>query len=117
MGTTGAESALETLLSRVPPEVMDSLSEEERIALWQAVNPVTWRKHPINIRITVPGLANNYFLTVVGGVEKRGHERIRRERRVHPLRTAGNILFLLGLGGSFYLVAVMALVAFSFVDL
>ncbi len=108
-----AENALETLLERLPPEVMDSLTDAERLALWQAANPITWRRHPINIRMSVPGLTNRYFLTIVGGVERRGGERVRRERRVHPLRTAGNVLFLLGVGGSFYLVALVALVALS----
>ena len=108
-----ADNALETLLERLPPEVMDSLSDAERLALWQAANPITWRRHPINIRMTVPGLKNRYFLTVVGGVERRSGERIHRERRVHPIRTLGNILFLLGVGGTFYLLAVVGLMLFS----
>ena len=108
-----ADNALETLLERLPPEVMESLSDAERQALWQAANPITWRRHPINIRMTIPGLTRRYFVTVVGGVEQRSPERVRRERRVHPLRTAGNILFLFGLGGSFYLLAVVGLFLFS----
>jgi hypothetical protein len=108
-----SEGALETLLDRLPPHVVESFSAEQRAALWQAAKPVSWRRHPINIRITLPGLRSRYFVTVVGGVEKRSSERIRRERRVFPLRTAGNLLFLLGVGGAFYLAAVMGLFVLS----
>ena len=103
-----ADNTLGSLLERLPPEVLADLTEEERIALWQAANPSTWRRHPINIRLTIPGLGRRYFLTVVGGVERRSTERVRRERRLHRLTSAGNLLFLLGVGGGFYAAAGLA---------
>lgn len=106
-----AEGTLEALLARLPPEVLASLSEDERVALWQAANPSTWRRHPINIRLTIPGLSRRYFLTVVGGPERRSPERIHRERRLHRLLTPGNLMFLLGVGGTFYVVALALLLA------
>jgi len=59
----------------------------------------------------MPG--GRYFLTVVGGRERRSADRRARERRMFPLRTAGNILFLLGLGGAFYLAAALGIVLLS----
>lgn len=108
-----SEGALEMLLDRLPPEVVGSFSEEQRAALWSAAKPVSWRRHPINIRMTIPFVGGRYFITVVGGAEKRTDDRLKRERRSFPLRTAGNILFMLGVGGAFYLTAVLGLVAFS----
>jgi hypothetical protein len=107
------ETALEKLLHQVPPEIMDSLTEEERVEVWQAANPISWRRHPINIRLTVPGFKTRYFLTVVGGPERRSWERIRRERHLHPLRTLGNILFMLGIGASVYLAVIFGFLAFA----
>ncbi|MBX9633989.1 MAG: hypothetical protein K2X44_03325 [Magnetospirillum sp.] len=107
------EGALEMLLDRIPPEVAASFTVAQRAALWTAVKPTSWRRHPINIRLSFPFLTNRYFVTVVGGVEKRAGERLHRERRMFPLRTAGNILFLLGIGGAFYLAAVLGIVLFS----
>ncbi|MCR6629489.1 MAG: hypothetical protein NVV74_05190 [Magnetospirillum sp.] len=107
------DGALETLLDRIPPEVAETFTPTQRAALWNAVKPVSWRRHPVNIRLSFPIIGGRYFLTVVGGPEKRSSERRVRERTMFPLRTAGNILFLLGLGGAFYLAAVLGIVLFS----
>ena len=50
---------------------------------------------------------------MVGGEERRNPDRLRRERHLYPLRTAGNLLFLLGVGGAFYLAAVIGMFVFS----
>jgi len=106
---------LESLLERLPSEVLESFTAEQRAALWQASKPMTWRRHPINLRMTayVPLLGHRTFLTVVGGMEKRERGRVVRERRLYPLRTAGNVLFLLGLGGAFYGAALFGIFMFS----
>lgn len=101
------------LLDRIPPEVVETFSPAQRAALWSAVKPVSWRRHPVNIRLSFPIIGGRFFITVVGGPEKRAGERLSRERRMFPLRTAGNILFLLGIGGAFYLTAVLGIVLFS----
>lgn len=105
--------SFESLLDRVPPDVADSFTPEQRAALWNATKPISWRRHPINIRLSFPLVGGRYFITVVGGAEKRSEERRLRERHMFPLRTLGNILFLLGIGGAFYLAAVLAIVLFS----
>jgi len=104
---------LDELLANIPQPVIDSFTPEQRAALWNAAKPVSWRKHPINIRITFPFVGGRYFVTVVGGLERRGLDRIDRDRKLHPLRTAGNVLFMLGVGGAFYLAAVVGMFAFS----
>ena len=106
---------LETLLDRLPPEVMASFTPDQRAALWQASKPMSWRRHPINLRLSVPvpfaGL--RYFITVVGGTERRSRDRVVRERLAFPLRTAGNLLFLLGIGAAFYVAAIASFFLFS----
>lgn len=104
---------LDMLLDRLPTEVVASFTPEQRAALWNAVKPTSWRRHPIHIRLSFPLVGGNYFLTIVGGSEKRSGERRTRERRMFPLRTFGNILFLLGLGGAFYAVAILGIFVFS----
>lgn len=107
------EASLENLLDRLPPEVVDTLTSDQRAALWSAVKPMSWQRHPINLRLSVGLLGKRWFLTVVGGEEKRGPERLKRERRLYPLQTAGNLLFLLGVGGAFYLAAVLGVMLFA----
>lgn len=111
MSTEGG--ALEMLLDRLPPDVVQSFTEDQRAALWTAVKPTTWRRHPVNIRLTIPLMGDRFFVTVVGGYEKRSSERLARERRMFPMRTAGNILFLMGVGGAFYLAAIVGMMLFS----
>jgi hypothetical protein len=53
---------------------------------------------PINIRLSIPLGFDRFYLTIVGGRERRGRDRQRRERRKHPLWTATNLLFLAAVG-------------------
>lgn len=107
------DGGLEMLLDRLPPDVVASFTDQQRAALWNAVKPASWRRHPINIRLSFPLVSGRYFITVVGGQEKRSGERLTRERRMFPLRNAGNVLFLLGVGGAFYAAAVFGIFVFS----
>ncbi len=60
--------------------------------------------HTVNIRFSIPPLANWYYITLLAGRELRSTERLRQEREKHPLATTVNmiILFTVGfiLGGS-----------------
>jgi hypothetical protein len=109
----GKETDLEAALASLPVEVLEHLTEEQRAALWTAVKPVSWKKQPVNIRFTFPLGSRRYFVTLVSGYERRSTDRLARERLVHPIRTMGNILFMLGVGGAFYLAAVAGIVVFS----
>lgn len=101
------------LLARFPPELLDTLTPEQRAILWNAANSPSWAKHPVNIRLTLPMFGRHMFMTVVAGPERRGGDRVRRERTLHPVRTIANMLFLLGISGAFYLAAVLGIFVFS----
>jgi hypothetical protein len=90
---------LDALMERIPPEVMDSFTPDQRAALAQATSPIRWRHHPINLRVAVPMpfAGRRGFLTIVGGAEKRSPDRVARERDVYPVMTKGNMVFM-GLG-------------------
>lgn len=106
------------LLSQLPDDIVDTFSAEQRAALWTASRAPTWRRYPVNIRWAFGAFGRRYFLTVVGGVDRRNDERRARESRLHPFRTASNLLFLAIAGvvfftGAFFLLAlVSALVEF-----
>ncbi|CCG41628.1 hypothetical protein [Magnetospirillum molischianum] len=107
------EVPLDVLLANVPDEVMKSFTSEQRAALWNAAKPISWRHYPINIRLSFSFFGRRHFITIVGGNERRSPERIHREQSRHPIRTAGNLLFMLGVGGTFYLFAVLGIFLFS----
>ena len=49
-------------------------------------------RYPVNIRLTIPFVTRPLFLTLIIGRERRGPERRRTERLLHPLNTWGNFL-------------------------
>jgi hypothetical protein len=55
-------------------------------------------EHTINVRLTIPLLSDRYYLTILGGKERRNPKRRRDERRKNPLATRWNIAFLAVLG-------------------
>lgn len=97
MSTAEAFAGTGDLLSMLDPEVVDSFTPEQRAALWAASRAISWKRHPVNIRLTVPmPMGPRLFLTVVGGAERRSRSRQWREKRTFPFLTPGNVLFLCG---------------------
>ncbi len=60
--------------------------------------------HPVNIRFSLPFFGRRYFLSIIGGSEKRGLERRAVERQIHPIKTTTNVLFVVGFAIIFYVV-------------
>ena len=94
------------LFERLPESVMDTLSNKQKEAIHEAVENPSWKRPPVNIRLTVPFLKSKFYVTVVGGEEKRNAERRAHERYKYPLRTVANVFFFIGLGTLFYMLAV-----------
>jgi hypothetical protein len=109
MEKSGDSGNIDELLSRLPAEVANSFTPEQRAALRAVGQPITWKRHPVDIRLTLPPLGRRRFLRIVGGWEKRCAARLYRDGRVHPLHTLGNILFLLGIVTVFLLLAALAM--------
>jgi hypothetical protein len=82
------------LLDRLPPEVLDTFTPEQRAALWGAAKPSTWKAHPIDIRLSLPLGFGNLFFAVVSGLERRSRGRVKRDARSHPFLTPANLIFL-----------------------
>ncbi len=99
----------DSLFARLPAWVMDTLTAEQRDAIHQAVCDPSLRYPPINIRFNLPAFGRRYFLTIIGGAERRGAQRRAQERTRHPLRTIANFLFFLFLGGLMYVLSVASL--------
>ena len=64
--------------------------------------------HPVNIRLSLPLGARRYYLTIVGGGEKRGPDRRADDRHHYPLRTAANLAFFLVLAAAVYVAGLFA---------
>ena len=71
-----------------------------------------WKRHPVDIRFSLPFFGGRFYITVLSGPERRDAERRRAERHRYPLRTASNVFFVVGTAAAFY-AAVLVVIAFA----
>lgn len=101
------EVRAELFLRRLPQEVRSSLSREQEQALRTAAAGGAANPHPVDIRISVPTPWGRYYLALFGGREKRSAARRASDRRLRPLATTANVLFI---GGGLALVCFLLLI-------
>ena len=95
--------------ARLPAWVMDTLTAEQRDAIHQAVCDPSLRHPPINIRFSLPAFGRRYFLTIIGGAERRGARRRTQEQTKFPVRTVANFLFFIFLGALIYALSIASI--------
>ena len=101
------------LFARLPPWVIDTMTNEQKEAIHTAVLDSAQAPPPVNIRMTLPFFSHRYYVTILGGEEKRSPGRIAHERHRYPLRTIANVFFFIGLATLFYMVALIGLAIHS----
>ena len=84
------------LFKRLPPWVIDTLTNEQKEAIHAVITDPAWQRHVVNIRVSLPFFKQRFYITVVGGEEKRDAERRAKERHQYPLRTLANAFFIIG---------------------
>lgn len=97
------------LFKRLPPWVMDTLTNEQKAAIHAVITDPAWQRHVVNIRVSLPFFKQRFYITVVGGEEKRDSDRLATERNRYPLRTLANVFFIIGAATVFYAIALIAL--------
>ena len=85
------------IVHRLPESEKGIFTERHLEALRRACASLSWSKHPVDIRLSIPTLFRRYYVAVVAGPERRAPERRSMERQRHPLAGVGNILFIGGL--------------------
>jgi len=105
----------DSLFARLPAWVTDTLTTEQKAAIREAVCDPALRHPPVNIRLSLPVFGRRYFLTVIGGTERRSAERRARESSRHPVRTVSNFLFFVFLGVLIYALSIVSILVHRFV--
>lgn len=82
--------------ARMAPEVANSFSENQRQALATALAP---RRHPVNLRLSVPYGLGRAYLVVLAGQDRRDTLR-HPETAPHPLWSPITLAVLLGVMGT-----------------
>lgn len=107
---------LDKLLSYLPPHIAASLDSQQLDALQQAFHQALQqqtrsRRHPVNLRLSVPFIGSRFYLVVLAGPERRSRERLASDRQLYPIWTPGNLLVILGAtaAGAIALLALLGL--------
>ncbi len=88
------EVRAELFLRRLPQSVRSSLSREQEQALRQAAAGRATDPHPLDIRLSIPTPWGRYYFAAFGGRERRSAARRASDRRLRPLATTANTLFV-----------------------
>ncbi len=103
------------LLDRLPPQVVDTMTPAQIEAIADAAGQAPWDDHAVNIRLTLPLILRRFYVTVVGGNEKRSGDRRDIDRHKYPLRTAANGFFFIGMATLFYTALLVCMAVYSVV--
>ncbi len=90
----GLRREADQFLSSMPGDVAATFSADQCRAISDVLRQRAWRRPKVNIRVSLPLLSRQYFLTLVAGIDRRTAERRTHERLFHPLRTLGNLIFM-----------------------
>lgn len=88
-----SSAALNQFLNRLPPDIADSFSREQLIAIQASLHR---QRHSVDIRLTIPFIWQKFYVVLLVGPERRSTSRLRTERKNYPVWTTANLLFITG---------------------
>lgn len=93
------DAYMHSVLERIDPAVRSSFSHEQLSALKEALSSgKPDKKHPLNIRLTIPLVFASYYLVLFGGRDKRRvTKRVESELRQKTKTASGFVIFLIAL--------------------
>lgn len=92
------DPVFEKLFAQIQPEVKETLTLEQVAAIQRAFGSENWtRRHPLDLRVTLPIPGLRFYIVLLAGEEKRSKQRLQYTKVLYPLWTPSNIIFLLGL--------------------
>lgn len=97
----------ELVLRRLPPDILQGLTQEQVIAIRRAGGFANPRRHPVDARfgMRLPLLGHCYLVVLIGK-ELRSSSRLKSERSLRAADRIGTIVLLL-LGASAFLLAAL----------
>ncbi|MCW5314310.1 hypothetical protein GTQ43_10985 [Nostoc sp. KVJ3] len=86
----------EKLFAEIAPEVANTFTVEQLVAIKRVFTSRTWTRHSLDIRVSVPIPGLRFYLVLLAGSERRSKMRLRSEKDLYPFWTPANIFFLIG---------------------
>ncbi len=90
----GYPSFRRRLLANMPEDVASSFTELQLEMLEHALAGGKWRDHPVDVRLSIPGLGRRFYFVLLAGAERRSAERRKYERVRRPVRIIADMILL-----------------------
>lgn len=103
----------ERIFQRLPAAIADGLTVEQRTAMSAAFAAEPKAAPPVNIRLSTALPFGPWYMNVFAGRERRGSDRLKRDRAAHPLTAFGNVLFVAAGSAIFCVLSAIALLLYS----
>lgn len=91
------DPTFERLFAEISPEVTNTFTVEQLEAIKRGFASCAWRRHSLDIRVSVPIPGLRFYLVLLAGSERRSKVRLHSEKGLYPFWTPVNILFVIGL--------------------
>ena len=88
------EVRAEGLMRAIDPMVRAGLSLKQEDAIRAAAQRDVWQTNPVDLRLVLPSPFGRFYLTLIGGRERRSAARLAIERARHPLVSATNLAII-----------------------
>ncbi|MFM7407151.1 MAG: hypothetical protein ACKO3K_10930 [Cuspidothrix sp.] len=107
-----ADDATSTkILADISPEVLATLTDEQKKAIYNAFVYRYQNNHAVNIRYSIPIPGLRLYLLLLTGSEKCSLNRLRHQKILYPILTPINILFL-SIFGSVIIASTLTILSF-----
>jgi hypothetical protein len=87
------------IFARLSPEIAATFTSEQIEGLRRAIDKLSWKRHAVDLRLSVPFPGRSFYLVILAGPEHRSRRRLRAEKRRYPIWTPTNILVLAVVAG------------------
>lgn len=87
-----SDSLFDQILARMSPEQTALFQKDHLEALRATCRQLTWRKHPVDVRFTVPFPSRGFYVVFLAGPERRSPERLRAQHSGYPYGTFASIV-------------------------
>ncbi|NJN85275.1 MAG: hypothetical protein HC881_01755 [Leptolyngbyaceae cyanobacterium SL_7_1] len=105
-----ANSSFQQVVNRIPPATLATFTDEQLDALQQAFQYFSWRKHPVDVRLSIPWIGRGIYLVVLAGRERRSVQRLQSDDPHYLQKTVTFLVLLtLAVGGGMLLFLVKVL--------
>ena len=85
--------SLQRFLERCPKDVALSFNAEQLQAIQSALEGAKWRRHPIDIRLTIPLVWKSFYFVLIAGPERRSKQRRLADQTGNPVWRPTNLIF------------------------